>query len=362
MLCHFVLGNAMTGRRVTSQDVAKRAGVSRATVSAVLNGSRNISDELVQRVMATIRELNYQPDAVARSLKASRTYRIGLLVGNIASPFWASVVTEVERVADTRHFHVILADSDDDAREEQAHLQMLAGERVDGIIVAPCGETNRDQILELAHDIPIVLFDRRLIGAAIDIVAGDNEYGAFLAVNHLITQAHFDRIACLTLRLEFSNGAERLAGYQRALLEANIPLNPHWIKLGDYTQDSAYRDTLALLRSPDPPRAIFACSFLKTVGALRAVRELGLHVPDDVALIAYDEMPWSGLMSPPLTSVAQPVTAMAHQAIELLLQRIHERWERPGDASVVEQILHRPWLIDRESCGCRLAVTRKRQT
>ena len=345
----------MLNKRITSHDVAQRAGVSRATVSAVLNGSRIVSDDLVERVQRAMRDLNYQPDAIARSLKASRTYRIGLIAGNIASPFWATVINAVEHVASTHHFHVMLGDNNDDPQLELAHLQMLSAERVDGIILAPCGESNRSHILDLAQDIPVVLFDRRLVGATIDYVACDNEYGAYLAVRHFIQAAHISKIACLTLKLELSNGAERLAGYQKALLESGIAINPHWIKLGDYTENSAYRDTLALLRSSDPPRAIFACSHLKAVGALRAARELGRDVPGDVALIGFDEMPWAPFMDPPLTVVAQPVAEMATQAAELLVRRIQAHWEKPGEgAALVEQVLHRPRLIDRESCGCRL--------
>src|SRR5512138_3317735 len=128
----------MVNRRITSRDEARRAGVSRATVSAVLNQTRPVSDELIGRVAAAIRELNYQPDAIARSLKASRTHRIGLLVGNIASPFWATVINAIESVAYAHHFHVLLGDNDDDPRVELAHLQVMSRERVDGIIVAPC--------------------------------------------------------------------------------------------------------------------------------------------------------------------------------------------------------------------------------
>jgi LacI family transcriptional regulator len=344
----------MSTKRITSVDVARIAGVSRATVSAVLNRTRPVSDELVQKVSAAMAELHYQPDAVARSLKASRTYRIGLLVGNIASPFWATVINAVESVAYEHHFHLILGDNNDDPALELSHLEMMSQERVDGIILAPCGERNRAMIVSLAADIPLVLFDRHLSNIPIDYVAGDNEYGGYIATRHLIEAAHLDRIACLTLNLELSNGADRLAGYQRALVEFGIPRNPSWIKLGDYTEDSGYRDTIDLLRQADRPHAIFASSHLKAVGALRAARDCGLRVPDDVALVGFDEMPWASFMSPQLTVVAQPVAQMAAQAAQLLVRRIHGRWQDGGEASsVVEQVLHRPKLIDRESCGCR---------
>jgi LacI family transcriptional regulator len=313
-----------------------------------------VRDKLVERVMAAIQTLNYQPDAVARSLKAHKTYRIGLLVGNIASPFWATVISAVEKVASAHHFRVVLGDNDNDAEEELAHLQILKGERVDGIILAPCGDTNRDYILDLAEKLPVVLFDRRLSNAPLDTIVADNEYGAYLAVRHLIHGAGRHKVACLTLNLQFSNGAERFAGYQKALLESGIPLDTRWVKVGDYTEHSGYRDTLALLQSADSPQAIFASSHLQAIGALRAVRELGLSVPEDVAIVGFDEMPWAPLLAPPLTVVAQPVAQMATEATELLVKRIKTRWDSPVDGStVVQQVLHRPRLIDRESCGCK---------
>jgi LacI family transcriptional regulator len=200
----------------------------------------------------------------------------------------------------------------------------------------------------------MVLFDRRLENASISSVACDNELGGYLAVSHLIEQSAIDKIACLTLRLDFSMGAERLAGYRNALAAHQIPSNPDWIKVGDYTEESGYRDTLSLLRSPDPPRAIFACSHLKAIGALRAVAELGLRIPEDVAVIGFDEMPWAAFLRPPLTVVAQPITEMAAQATEILLRHISARRSDGQQSEVVEQILHRPKLIDRVSCGCSL--------
>ncbi len=342
----------MPGKRVTSLDVAMRAGVSRATVSAVLNKSRRVSPKLVERIATAMRELHYQPDAIARSLKGKRTFRIGVIAGNIASPFWATMINIVENVAYAQGYHVILADNDDDSKKELDHLQMMARERMDGIILAPCGEANRDTILNLDRDIPIVLFDRRLASTGISSVACDNELGAYLAVSHLIEQSGLDKIACLTLRLDLSIGAERLAGYKKALAAHNLPANPQWIKVGDYTEEASYRDTLSLLRSADPPRAIFACSHLKAIGALRAITELGLTVPRDVALIGFDEMPWAAFLSPPMTVVAQPLTDMAVQATEMLLRHIRARWNDDDHGETIEQILYRPRLIDRVSCGC----------
>ncbi len=344
----------MPSRRVTSLDVARRAGVSRATVSAVLNKSRRVSPKMVERIGTAMQELHYQPDASARSLKGKRSFRIGLIAGNIASPFWASVVNTIENVAYAHGYHVILCDNDDDPAKELGHLQMMARERMDGIILAPCGEANRDYILSLDRQIPIVLFDRRLAGTNISSVACDNELGAFLAVTHFIEQSGINKIGCLALKINFSMGAERLTGYRKALAAHDITVNPDWIKIADYTEGSGYRDAISLLQLSDRPRAIFACSHLKTIGALRAAAELNLAIPDDVALIGFDEMPWAAFLHPPLTVVAQPHTDMATQVAEMLLRHINARSNDDQNGDFVEQILHRPKLIDRVSCGCSI--------
>jgi LacI family transcriptional regulator len=179
--------------------------------------------------------------------------------------------------------------------------------------------------------------------------------GGYLATNHFIEEAGRTKIACLTINVRGNPGADRLVGYQKALMKHDIPLNPDWVKVKeDFSERSAYRDTLELLRSDDPPNAILACSHMKTIGALRAVYELGLSVPEDVALIGYDDMPWAPFLSPSLTVIAQPVMEMATKAVELLNQRIEQLWGDQRETETPQKVIFSPRLIDRESCGCRL--------
>jgi LacI family transcriptional regulator len=336
--------------QVTSAEVAEYAGVSRATVSAVINKTRPVSPKIALRVEAAMKELDYQPNALARSLKGKKTHRIGLIVGNAGSPFWAIVVNAIERIAYAQGFHVMLGDSGEDPLKELSHLQIMSGERVDGIIIGPCGVANRDYILRLSSEVPVVLFDRRF-DAPIDSVACDNELGAYLATTHFIERVGIEKIGCLAISQEISPGRERVAGYKNALAEHKIPFNQDWVKVGDYTDEAGYQLTLELLKSLNPPRAIFASSNLIAVGALRAIRELCLSVPEDVAIIGFDDTPWAPFLSPALTVVAQPVSDMAAQAAGILLHRIHQRWTISQEPDVIEQILHRPKLIIRESCG-----------
>jgi LacI family transcriptional regulator len=346
----------MARKRITSKDVAKRAGVSRATVSYVINKTRPVSDELVKRVEAAIRELNYQPSAVAQSLRDRRTHRIGLVTSNATSPFWAQVIKAVADTCYDQGFHLVLGDSDGSPERELIHLQNMSSQWVDGIILCTLGEINREDTLQIAETVPMVLLDSYLKDTPLDAVGCENELGGYLATTHFIEKAGRTKIACLTINVRGNPGAERLVGYQKALMKHDIPLNPQWVKVKeDYSERSAYLDTLQLLRSDDPPNAILACSHMKTIGALRAICELGLSVPEEVALIGYDDMPWAPFLLPSLTVIAQPVMEMANKAVELLIRRIEGYWSDNRDARAPQQVIYSPRLIDRESCGCRLA-------
>jgi DNA-binding LacI/PurR family transcriptional regulator len=342
-------------KRITSQDVAERAGVSRATVSYVINKTRPVSDELVKRVEAAIRELHYQPSAVAQSLRDKRTHRIGLVTSNATSPFWAQVIKAVADTCYDQGFHLVLGDSDGNPQRELVHLQNMSSQWVDGIILCTLGEAHREETLQIAQAVPMVLLDSYLKDTPLDSVGCENELGGYLATTHFIEKAGRTKIACLTINVKGNPGADRLVGYQKALMKHDIPLNPDWIKVKeDFSERSAYIDTLELLRSDNPPNAILACSHMKAIGALRAVHELGFGVPEDVALIGYDDMPWAPFLSPSLTVIAQPVMEMATQAVELLVQRIEEHWSDQRDVEAPQKVIFSPQFIDRESCGCRL--------
>jgi LacI family transcriptional regulator len=255
----------------------------------------------------------------------------------------------------------LLGHTDDDPDKEIAHLERMISQNVDGIVLATCGKVDPSYIARLSNDVQIVLYDRRLPGISIDSVACDNAHGGYIATRHLIETNGRTRIACLTINMESSTGAERVAGYRSALLEFNLPFNPEWVKVGSYSEESGYEDALALLSSADRPQAIFAASHLKAIGVLRAAKELGLSVPEDVSLISFDDMPWAPFLSPPLTVIKQPVMDMATDAVECLVQRINTRFDQSqgNQHDLVDQRLYRPKLIIRESCGYGLAARQR---
>lgn len=338
-------------RRVTQQDIADYVGVSRATVSAVISGARYVSSELKEKILAAIDELGYVPDIVARSMKTNRTMTIGLVLPNILSPIWAKVARGVEDVARQAGFSTIFCDTDEQIPRMVDGLTELQQQRVDGIILALCGDC-ADVLSEYTRRVwtPIVLVDRYLEDLELDTVICDSESGTYRAIEHLLETGR-QRVGIITLSLEISTGRDRLRGYERALRKYNVPLEEELIAVGGRGEQDGYRGIQQFLALPDRPGldALFVSSHLMTVGALKAIRERGLRVPEDIAVIGFDDLPWAPLMDPPLTVVSQPAYDMGAQATEVLMTRLTKDREERGEESA-RQIVLETRLVHRESC------------
>jgi LacI family transcriptional regulator len=278
---------------------------------------------------------------------------LGLVVASLSSPYWARVISTMQETAYAHGFHVVLSHTDEDPEKEIAHLRMMIGRHVDGILLASCGRVDQGYIVGLLDSAPILLYDRRLPNNTMDCVSCDNLHGSYIATRHFIESVGIERIACLGIDAEHSTGVERIDGYRQALAESGIPYRQEWVRSGEYTEESGYEDALALLRSADRPRAILACSHLKAVGVFRAAQELRLSIPEDVALIGWDDMPWAPFLSPPLSVITQPVVEMARYSIEKLIASVNRRFGQQPDSrhERVEQVLYRPTLTIRQSCG-----------
>jgi DNA-binding LacI/PurR family transcriptional regulator len=332
----------------TVKDVAKRAGVSTATVSRVLTGSTNVSDELRERVQKAVDELGYKPSRVARSLR-TRTRRIlGVIVGDIRNPFFTSLVRGIEDVAHHRGYSLILCNADEDPEKEELYIDVLVAEHVGGAIVVPIREESTAYAQLIENGIPVVAADRKLTTLEVDSVLLDNELGAYLGVSHLLRQG-YPRIGVIAGPLHTTTGRERLRGYERALRERRIELDPSLVKIGDFKQASGFRLAHELLNLDDPPAAIFAANNMMAIGASQAIHDRGLSIPSDTALVGFGDMPWASLLHPALTVVAQPTRELGNTAANVLLRRIAE-----PDGPIVEARL-KPSLVIRESCGCALA-------
>ncbi len=334
------------------QDVAKRAGVSISTVSRVLNGTARVNSEVKARVEAAIEELAYRPSRAARSLRTNHSTIIGLLVTDIQNPFFLGLIKGVEDVAQRRGYSMILCNSDENPQREQQYLGVLGDERVAGIIIVPTREQVRGLNRFHEHNIPIVALDRRIKDSSIDAVLTDNITGAREAVAHLI-QNGYRRIGAILGRKTITTGRDRLEGYRLALRDAGIPHDPRLERHGDFNERSGRQGARELLELDPPIDALFVGSNLMTVGALDVLHERGLHVPDDIAVIGYDEMPWTALGALSLTTVIQPTYELGSAAAERLFQRM----QKPAAQTRQEIILSQTLRIRGSSAPRRTSST-----
>jgi LacI family transcriptional regulator, galactose operon repressor len=331
----------------TVHDVARRAGVSTSTVSHVVNRTRFVSDELRERVLAAMRELDYTPNAAARTLTLKRSHTIGLIVSDIRNPFFASVARGVEDVAQEQGYTVVLCNSDENADRETACLTALETRAVDGVLLASAGVADEHLSRLVRAGFPIVLVDRDLPELGAPAILLDNEGAAFGAVKHLTAGGH-RRIAMLSGRPSISTTTERIAGYRRALLEAGLELDERLLVSGASTSEGGALAASAVLDVDPPPTAIFSGNNLMSIGALQAIANRGLLVPDDVALVGFDDFPypWSDAFRPHLTTVAQPTYELGRRAAEILVQQL-----RASNSNTVERVILEGKLVVRESSG-----------
>lgn len=305
----------------TIQDVAKHAGVSIATVSRVLNGTAYVNAEITVRVREVAKALEYQPSRAARALRGNRTTIIGLLISDIQNPFFTTLIRGIEDVAQRNGYSLILCNSDEDPQKERQYIEVLCAEHVAGAIVVPTSERQRNLRLFQEHDIPLVSVDRRVKDSTTDAVLVDNVRGAYDAVTHLIANG-YRRIGIITGPITTTTGRERLEGYRKALYEATIPGDPSLERIGSFKEDSGQQLTQELLNLENPVDALFTANNLMTMGALEALHIRNLRIPDDVAIVGFDEMPWAALSAISLTTVTQPVYEIGSTAALRLFQRL----------------------------------------
>lgn len=336
----------------TVADVAEKAGVSVSTAARVLSGRGYAAEETRRLVLEAAKELGYVPNQIARSLRTRKTRMIGLLIGDVENSFYSTIARNVESVAKDAGYHVVLCNSDDDPETEREYLKLLEGMRVDALIVTPTLK-NRTHLARLMDKgIVIVQMDRRVDGLAADAIVVDNEAGAASAVAHLVEAGH-TRIGILTGELEVPTANQRLAGFRRALIEHGISIPDGLIKTGSFHREHAIDDATDLIRTEPPPTAIFAANNILAEAALIALGQAGLRVPRDVSVVAFDDVPWMGMVDPGVTTFRQPIADMARSATELVLRRLRE-----GTQDHPSTIVFRTQLVERES----VAPARKAKT
>lgn len=313
----------------TIREVAERSGVSYATVSHVINNTRVVSQGTRERVLAAMAALNYRPNALARSLRQGKTNTIGLVLPDSANPFFAEISRSIEDEAFKKGYSVFLCNTELDTQRELFYVDVLSKKQVDGIIFVAAGDQADSLDFLLRRNMPVVMIDRDVPNVEVDAVLTDHQLGGFLATRHLLDLGH-NRIACIAGPSSITPSAERITGYRNALEEAGIPYDENLIIRGDYHAQSGMEITHSVLKMNPRPTAIFALNDLMALGALRAAAEVDCSVPDDLAVVGYDDLEIARFTNPPLTTISQPKKAIGAQAINLLVDRISNKSRPPS--------------------------------
>ena len=330
----------------TIRDVARLAGVSVASVSAVLNSKGTVSEKLIKRVRSAAKALDYHPDEVARSLKTRNTHTVGVIVPDIANPFFPEVIQGAEDEARRNGYSVILCNSNEDSELEKHYLKTLFSRRVDGAILSSTLPYAGEHLLR--ERFPVVLVDRTIPGFHGGMVTTDNRTAAYEATNHLIGLGH-TRIAIITGRLDLSVGSERSEGFRKAMQEAHLPIRDEYFSRGDLLLESGYRCGMELLKLAEPPTAVFSCNSSMTLGLMRALSELRVRCPGQVSVVGFDDFVWSQAFSPRLTTVAQPSFELGRRAMEMLLGKIRVAQNKPEREDDSDLVVLKAELRIRES-------------
>ena len=335
-------------RAATLEDVARRAGVGPMTVSRTINGHPYVSDETAKKVRAAIRELNYRPNHAARMLTGQLSRSIGLIVPDIADPFFAMISHAVQETARANGYLVWLAVSDEDPAIESAQVEMMTHHPVDGILLVPADSKQKYLKRMAAGSIPVVTIDRPMEVATTDTVGVENRLGARLAVDHLIEHGH-KRIACAAANTHLLTIKQRIVGYREAMRREKLAC-PAALNLS--SQISAREKMADLFGSRNRPQALFTANNISTTWVIEALRSLNIEIGKDVALVGFDDVEFYSLLTPPVTAVTQPAAELGHISARLLLQRIKGELNGSSLRTVLPVT-----LILRESCGCNKLLT-----
>ncbi|MCT4543422.1 MAG: LacI family transcriptional regulator [Vallitalea sp.] len=311
---------------VTIKDIANKANVSSTTVSRVLNNNGYVKDETRKIILDTIKEMNYVPNAIARSLSKCQTNIIGVMVPDLSNPFFSEVVKGISVVADKNDLNIILCDTNENLLDKEIkYLKMLKEQRIRGLIITPTSEDNKynSEYLTLLEGlgIPIVLVDRDVKHSSFDGVFVDNIKGSFDGTEALIKAGH-KKIAIIAGPTTSKPGRDRLRGYKKALLKYNIPIKDEYIVFGDFKMESGYDITKNLLKMEVPPTAIFASNNMMTLGCLKALGHANIRVPEDIAVLGFDEIEDLNILDLNISVVSRPTFKMGRIAMEILREKI----------------------------------------
>jgi LacI family transcriptional regulator len=334
---------------VTIRDVAARAGVSVATTSRVLSGHPATSVEARDRVFAAAKNLDFLPNAQARTLRSTRSQSLGLLVPDVRNPFFADLAHAFEQTALASEYVTLLGNANEQQDQQDLYLETLISRQVDGIVLAPLGEGSSSIAQLIKRKIPTVFVDRILEGVAVPSVTTDSDTGIRQAVEHLVAQGH-TRIGYISGPQTTSTGRDRHTAFMRAVRENGLNLDPNLIYLGDFQSASGAIGTRELLSQENPPTAILAADNAMAVGAVATLHELNRQIGGDLALIAFDDIEWFSLLNPALSVISHSVADMGRIAAELLVEVI-------GGGTPESVVLPSELIIRASSSGAHVSPT-----
>jgi len=330
-------------RRVTINDVAQKAGVSKSTVSHVINSTRFVEEETRARVLKVIEELGYQPSLVARSLTTNRTGTIGIIVSDVSNYFFGEVLHGIEDIVRPENYNLVVCNTDEILEREDHYIDLLLRQRVDGIIAAATSQ--KWEVLRKAdiQHTPLVFVDRAYEGLAGPFVGVDNYGGTRIGVKYLVEQGH-RKIGILAGFQRLSTMRERLAGFRDELAEHGIELPEEWVITSPLSIEAGRVAMRQLLNQSNRPTGVFINNNLLSLGGLLAIQDLGIRCPEEIALIGFDDHPWAKVANPPLSVVRQPARQVGQKAGEMLLKLINNE---PIDSA---QVILNCELVIRGSC------------
>ena len=325
------------------KDVAKAAGVSTATVSRVLSNGLHVRPEVRERVMTAVEQLEYRPNLVARSLRSQQSTTVSLIVSDIRNPFFTSLSRAIEDTTYEQEYSIILCNTDENPEKEAIYLNLMQDTGVAGVIISPTRQTVAN-FSSSNFPFPIVVVDRSIPNGDVDTVLLDNIDAAYRLTTHLIEQGYKQIGALCT---EMGTGLERQLGYEKALRAHGLAPKAEHMKYVLPRLEAGYAATLKMIDTAEPPDALFTMNSLLAAGALQAIQERHLTIPDDIALVTFDETTWATLVQPAITLIAQPTYEIGKTAAELLLQRIAD----PGRST--RQVILKGQLLVRGSSATR---------
>jgi LacI family transcriptional regulator len=307
----------------TIKDIARMVGVAPSVVSRALNNRYGVKETTKKQIIKIAEELNYYPNTAAQSLVTRKTHTIGIMMADISEPYYSQIIKGMEYVASQTDYMLLFSNSFEKLEHGKVLQKMVDAQRVDGLIIygSNINETNFAYRL-IERDVPFILVERNFRDPRVNCIWSDNIKGGYLATQHLIERGH-RRIAHISGNLDYQEALDRLEGYKKALFEHDIVYSGEWVAIGKFVWQQGYTAMKELLDCRPRCTAVFAANDSMAYGAMQAICEAGLKIPDDIAVIGYDDLQFSALLNPPLSTLRQPCYEIGRKAMETLVGILH---------------------------------------